>query len=101
MPLGLKRARATVQRHIGPYRTYIDDIISHSMVWDDNSKRIHAFFGKTTTGKTLNHAQCQGQIQSINTKVEAFEKVPFSTNKKDFVKIFLMKWPPSLICCPK
>ena len=113
MPFGLKNAPATFQRLINQIttgltgvETYIDDVITHAMTWDDHMKRIRAFFERLTEAKlTVNLDKCefckaqveflghvvgQGQVLPVQAKIEAIDKFSVPQTKKELMRFLGM-----------
>ena len=105
MPFGLKNAPASFQRlmnkvvgQVEGCRVYLDDIVVYSQTWEEHCKQLDQVlqllreagltpnlakceFGKTTV-TYLGHEIGQGQLKPIHSKVEAIEKVPIPTGKR-------------------
>jgi hypothetical protein len=113
MPFGLKNAPATFQRMINQIVTdipgceaYIDDVIIYSETWDEHVERIRLLFQKLayanltvnlvksefgqTTVLYLGHVVGQGQVRPYQAKVEAIERFPPPSRKKELMRFLGM-----------
>ena len=113
MPFGMKNAPATFQRLVNSLTTnldncevYIDDIIVYSNSWEEHLHQIQALFDRLTEANLtvnlvkseiaqahvifLGHVVGQGQVRPIQAKVEAIEKFPVPTTKKQLMRFLGM-----------
>ena len=106
MPFGLRNAPATFQRLMNKVvgdlegcAVYLDDVVIYSDTWADHLQRIGALFKRLADARlTVNLAKCdfaratvtylgrqvgQGEVRPVRAKVEAVEKYPPPTTKKE------------------
>ena len=112
MPFGLHGAPATFQRMVdkilrdsGAYAAaYLDDIVIHSVTWEDHLKHLRAIFLKLRdAGLTLKPPKCQfamahcvylghifgsGEVRPEDSKVQSVHSFPVPSVKKQ-VRAFL------------
>ena len=113
MPFGLKNAPATFQRlvnniiaEVDGCEAYIDDLVLYSETWEDHMKQMHQLFEQLSkanltvnlaksdfccaTVTYLGHIVGQGQVKPIQAKVEAIDKFPSPTNRKELMRFLGM-----------
>ena len=113
MPFGLKNAPATFQRLVNNIiaevegcEAYIDDLVVYSETWENHLDQLHQLFDRLSkanltvnlaksdfccaTVSYLGHVVGQGQVKPIQAKVEAIDKFPPPTNKKELMRFLGM-----------
>ena len=113
MPFGMKNAPATFQRLVNKLtagidncEVYIDDIVVYTDTWEDHIKSIRSLFNKLREANLtvnlvkseiahahvifLGHVVGQGQVKPIQAKVEAIQKFPVPTTKKELMRFLGM-----------
>uniref|UniRef100_A0A3B5QLU2 Gypsy retrotransposon integrase-like protein 1 n=1 Tax=Xiphophorus maculatus TaxID=8083 RepID=A0A3B5QLU2_XIPMA len=109
MPFGLKNAPATFQRLMNKVvgclegcSVYLDDIVVYSNSWSSHLEQLTTLFDRLVDARlTVNLAKCefaratviylghqvgQGKVCPVKAKVEAIEKYPPPTTKKELMK---------------
>ena len=109
----MKNAPATFQRLVNTLtadldncEVYIDDIIVYINSWEDHLRQIRALFDRLTEANLtvnlvkseiahahvifLGHVVGQGQVRPIQAKVEAIEKFPTPTTRKQLMRFLGM-----------
>ena len=113
MPFGMKNAPAKFQRMVNKLvrdidgcEGYIDDVVIFSDNWSDHIRQIKRFFqimreakltinlmksefGKATV-KYLGHIVGQGQVRSLDAKIQTIVKYPIPTSRKELARFLGM-----------
>ena len=113
MPFGMKNAPATFQRMVNQIvadtegcEAYVDDLIIYSDTWEQHMEQLRHLFEKLSEAKLtvnllksefchatvtyLGHIVGQGQVRPIKAKVEAIEKYPTPTNRRQLMRFLGM-----------
>ena len=113
MPFGMRNSPATFQRlinriisQIDGCEGYIDDVIIYSDTWEEHLEILRKFFKRLSEAKLtinlvksefgcghvtyLGHIVGQGQVKSVNAKVEAIADFPQPTTKKHVMRLLGM-----------
>jgi hypothetical protein len=113
MPFGMKNSPATFQRIMNQVvsglegcETYIDDIVIYSETWEEHLEIMRKFFERLRkAGLTINLAKCefgqatvtflghvvgQGQVKTIDAKIEAICNFPKPVTRKELMRFLGM-----------
>ncbi|XP_033761567.1 uncharacterized protein LOC117343335 [Pecten maximus] len=113
MPFGMRNAPATFQRlmnkmiaNLEGTECYIDDVVIYSDTWEQHVKQVSAFMERMSeanltinlvkselccaTVQYLGHTVGLGQVKPVQAKVEAIDKFPIPSNRKEVMRFLGM-----------